>query len=144
MSLPEAVLTSRAATLTPGKALDLACGSGRNAIWLDEHGWQVTAVDLVPCPLPKSILKRVADLEKHEFKIEPDSWDLIVCWLYWQADLLPKIAAGLRTGGIAALCGKTTGRFATSLTNYRDAFPGWEELVSGANSDRAWVLFRKP
>ena len=28
-----------------GRALDLACGEGRNAIWLAAHGWQVTAVD---------------------------------------------------------------------------------------------------
>ena len=144
MSFPESVLTSRLAALIPGNALDLACGSGRNAIWLDEHGWQVTAVDLTPGYLPKGIHQRVADLEKHEFKIEPNCWELIVCWLYWQADLLPEIAAGVRSGGIAALCGKTEGRFATSLANYRSAFPGWEELVSGENSERAWVLFRKP
>jgi ubiquinone/menaquinone biosynthesis C-methylase UbiE len=31
--------------LRPGRALDLACGEGRNAIWLARHGWQVTAVD---------------------------------------------------------------------------------------------------
>jgi hypothetical protein len=32
------------ADLTPGTALDLACGEGRNTIWLPVHGWQVTAV----------------------------------------------------------------------------------------------------
>lgn len=31
--------------LTPGRALDLAAGEGRNAIWLVEQGWEVTAVD---------------------------------------------------------------------------------------------------
>ncbi len=35
-----------AADLPPGKALDLGCGSGQNAIWLAERGWVVTAVDL--------------------------------------------------------------------------------------------------
>ncbi len=34
-----------AADLRPGKALDLGCGSGQNAIWLAERGWVVTAVD---------------------------------------------------------------------------------------------------
>jgi SAM-dependent methyltransferase len=31
--------------LTPGRALDLACGEGRNARWLAERGWEVTAID---------------------------------------------------------------------------------------------------
>lgn len=34
-----------AGALTPGRALDLAAGEGRNAIWLVEQGWEVTAVD---------------------------------------------------------------------------------------------------
>jgi SAM-dependent methyltransferase len=31
--------------LPPGNAVDLACGEGRNAIWLAEQGWRVTAID---------------------------------------------------------------------------------------------------
>lgn len=34
-----------AADLPPGRALDLAAGEGRNALWLAERGWTVTAVD---------------------------------------------------------------------------------------------------
>jgi cyclopropane fatty-acyl-phospholipid synthase-like methyltransferase len=32
----------------PGKALDLGCGTGTNAIYMTQHGWDVTAVDFVP------------------------------------------------------------------------------------------------
>jgi SAM-dependent methyltransferase len=41
------------ADLPPGRALDLGAGEGRNAIWLAERGWQVTAVDFSAVGLAK-------------------------------------------------------------------------------------------
>ena len=40
--------------LAPGRALDLACGEGRNAIWLAERGWKVTGVDFSKTGLEKA------------------------------------------------------------------------------------------
>ncbi|WP_203337727.1 class I SAM-dependent methyltransferase [Nocardioides limicola] len=37
--------------LTPGTALDAGCGTGAEAIWLAEQGWQVTGVDISPAAL---------------------------------------------------------------------------------------------
>jgi SAM-dependent methyltransferase len=42
---PSRFLAAEVAGLRPGAALDLACGAGRNAVWLAEQGWRVTAVD---------------------------------------------------------------------------------------------------
>jgi len=42
---PNRFLVEEVADLKPGRALDLAAGEGRNAIWLAEHGWSVEAVD---------------------------------------------------------------------------------------------------
>jgi SAM-dependent methyltransferase len=43
------------ADLAPGRALDLGTGEGRNAIWLAERGWQVTAVDFSAVGLAKAV-----------------------------------------------------------------------------------------
>src|SRR6476646_1454842 len=42
---PNRFLVRETEGLAPGRALDLACGEGRNALWLAARGWQVTAVD---------------------------------------------------------------------------------------------------
>lgn len=42
---PNQFVAAELADLPPGDALDLACGEGRNALWLARRGWQVTAVD---------------------------------------------------------------------------------------------------
>lgn len=42
---PNELFASEVRGLQPGKALDVACGEGRNAIWLAEEGWDVTAID---------------------------------------------------------------------------------------------------
>jgi SAM-dependent methyltransferase len=43
---PNQFLVQEVQGLRPGHALDLACGEGRNAVWLAERGWRVTGVDL--------------------------------------------------------------------------------------------------
>jgi len=97
-------------TVAPGRALDLACGHGRNSLYLASLGWQVTAVDrsepairiLRDRAAGLSIDARVADLERGEFTIEPEAYDLIVDFFYLQRDLFPAIRAGVRVGGIFA------------------------------------------
>jgi len=42
---PSRFVVAEVAGLRPGAALDLACGAGRNAVWLAGQGWRVTAVD---------------------------------------------------------------------------------------------------
>ena len=42
---PNRFVTGEVTALPAGRAIDLGTGEGRNAIWLAERGWQVTAVD---------------------------------------------------------------------------------------------------
>jgi len=44
-SAPSEFLSAEAEALPPGRALDVACGAGRNAVWLARRGWRVTGVD---------------------------------------------------------------------------------------------------
>ena len=51
---PNQFLEREAADLRPGRALDLATGEGRNAIWLARQGWRVTGVDFSDVALGKA------------------------------------------------------------------------------------------
>ena len=51
---PNAVVVEQATALHPGRALDLACGEGRNAIWLATRGWSVAAVDFSQVAIDKA------------------------------------------------------------------------------------------
>jgi len=45
---------------TPGKALDLGCGTGTNAVFMTQHGWDVTAIDFVPRAITKAKARAAA------------------------------------------------------------------------------------
>jgi tellurite methyltransferase len=93
-----------------GFALDLACGPGRNALYLADRGWRVTAVDGSPVAIDLlrarsrerklSIDARVVDLESDDFAIAPETYDLILACYYLQRSLIPGIKAALRPGGL--------------------------------------------
>jgi SAM-dependent methyltransferase len=51
---PNRFVAEEAADLAPGRALDVACGEGRNAIWLARQGWDVVAVDFSSVGLDKA------------------------------------------------------------------------------------------
>ncbi len=104
------LLVRAASRLKPGRALDLACGVGRHAIFLAERGWQVTAVDAsrVGIELARVAARergvevdwRVIDLERGSFEIEAEAYDLIGVFYYLQRDLFPQIRAGVVRGGL--------------------------------------------
>ncbi len=51
---PNRFLPPEVAVLQPGRALDLACGEGRNAVWLATQGWNATGVDYSQVGLDKA------------------------------------------------------------------------------------------
>jgi SAM-dependent methyltransferase len=92
------------------RALDVACGAGRHALFLAARGFRVTAVDAsrVGVALMSERARergleldaRVADLERGEFLVEPETYDLVCDFYYLQRDLFPALRAGVRPGGL--------------------------------------------
>jgi SAM-dependent methyltransferase len=56
---PNRFLVAEVEDLAPGRALDVACGEGRNAVWLASQGWEVTGVDFSPVGIAKA--RRLAE-----------------------------------------------------------------------------------
>jgi len=107
------VLADRAAPRS-GRALDVACGSGRNATWLALAGFKSYGVDHLPDALAKardlaeSARRTVpalevpmwvrANLEK-AWPFRSGVFDLVVCVRFLWRPLVPALAAALRPGG---------------------------------------------
>lgn len=143
---PNPLLVRVAETLSTGRALDVACGAGRHALFLARRGWRVTAVDAsrVGVEITRERARRmnvdvdarVADLERGQFEIERDAYDLIAVFYYLQRDLWPEIRAGLRAGGtlVAAIhlvdedSADETGNpnFLLQPSELREEFGDWE------------------
>jgi SAM-dependent methyltransferase len=89
----------------PGRALDVAGGAGRNAIWLARRGWRVTIVDVSPeglalaraaaADLPLQLV--CADLERAP--LPPGPFDLVVSSYFLRRELFPAFPAVLAPGG---------------------------------------------
>ncbi len=82
---PDPTLADVAGGLTPGRALDLAAGDGRNAIWLAAHGWDVTAVDFSAVAIGRAsaaadaagVSVRWVNADLLEWHPEPRLFDLV-------------------------------------------------------------------
>jgi tellurite methyltransferase len=107
---PTILIVEIAEKLAPGTAIDLACGAGRNSLYLAEQGWTVTAVDgsetAVELVQRRSAVRglkvhtKVADLTDPNFTLLPDAFDLILIAYYLQRDLFAKVRAAVRPGGV--------------------------------------------
>ena len=115
---PNRFLVHEVDGLPPGRALDLGCGEGRNAIWLAEQSWQVTGVDFSEIGLDKA--RRLAADRGVEvtwvhanllvYQPEEGAFDLVIV-MYIQlpaaqlADALKRASAALAPGGTLLVVG---------------------------------------
>jgi 2-polyprenyl-3-methyl-5-hydroxy-6-metoxy-1,4-benzoquinol methylase len=115
---PSEFLVAEVAGVPPGTALDLACGAGRNAVWLAQQGWRVTAVDFSEVALRAAAnLAAASGVEVEWIEADVVTWmpprqayDL-VCVLYLQLPAperriaLAHAASAVRPGGTLLVLG---------------------------------------
>ncbi|OGO42885.1 MAG: hypothetical protein A2Z04_07895, partial [Chloroflexi bacterium RBG_16_57_9] len=108
---PHALLVDHLHLLTGGRALDLACGVGRDTLFLAAQGYRVDAVDLSRIALKMARAEAArrnfsvhfvqADLDT--YSILPETYDVIVDFYFLDRRLVPQMRAGLKPGGLMFL-----------------------------------------
>jgi tellurite methyltransferase len=101
------ILDRGAWPIAAGRALDIATGKGRNALFLAERGFEVVAIDISGVALEAArkraqarslrISWRQEDLEG--LALPDDQYDLILNFNYLQRSLIPQIKTALKMGG---------------------------------------------
>lgn len=98
-----------------GRALDLAGGTGRHALWLAERGWDATLVDISPTAVAVAaasgsrrglrLATEVVDLDDSDPLGGP--WDLVIIHHYLNRALLARVHQLLSPGGTLVICHPT-------------------------------------
>jgi tellurite methyltransferase len=94
--------------LPQGRALDIAMGEGRNAVYLAKKGFIVDGVDISEVGLKKArllarnnhVMINTIDADLNTYTIKPESYDVILNIDYLQKSLIPEIKKGLKHGGV--------------------------------------------
>ena len=130
---PNRFLVAEVDGLAPGRALDLACGAGRNAVWLAEQGWQVTGVDFSDVAIDNArrlagdrgvaVEWPVADVG--EWEPQADAFDLVVVlYLHLPAEerrpIMRRAAAALAGGGTILVVGHHSANIAEGTGGPQD------------------------
>jgi SAM-dependent methyltransferase len=132
--------------LPPGRALDLGCGEGADAVWLAERGWNVVAVDISDTALGRASeaaeSRGVADrIEFVQLDLSdgfPDgTFDLISSQFLHSTVYLDRqkalanAAAALRPGGLLVIVDHGSAPPWVSKLDHHHEFPSAEEVVAG-------------
>jgi SAM-dependent methyltransferase len=134
--------------LPDGRALDIACGRGRNALYLAEQGLTVTAIDVSEealAQLASEAAHRNLPVETRQIDLEAapqlpsDTFDLVLEFFFLHRPLLPQLLQAVRPGGVAVLrTFSSAGAFAGGPGNpafvlrpgeLLEIFAGWDILL---------------
>ncbi len=146
---PALLLVHAARDLPPGRTLDLACGAGRNAIWLASRGWEVMAIDgaaeairIVREHAPQ-VDARVLDLETDApLPFDDESFDLVAILFYLHRPLFTEARRVVRRGGIIVAAARMSGSFAIAPGEMRSYFEG-DEVLHQREGEIAEMIIRR-
>lgn len=108
---PNVVLVDEVSDLTPGRALDLGCGEGADAIWLAQQGWTVTGVDISSVALGRAAqhakdagVEDRIDWQQHELgrSFPEGSFDLVSVQFLHSKTELPRDVILRSAAGVVA------------------------------------------
>lgn len=105
---PVPFLAQHVDELPKGRALDIATGEGRNAVYLAKKGFLVEGVDISQVGLHKAqklaaengVKIQTVNVDLHKYHIRPNHYSVIMNFYYLQRNLIPQIKAGLVPGGM--------------------------------------------
>lgn len=91
-----------------GRVLDLAMGTGRNALFLAERGYDVTGIDISPVAVERCLEKaselgvelRAVCADLRSYALPERTFDVILNFYYLQRDLCPAVSRALAAGGV--------------------------------------------
>jgi SAM-dependent methyltransferase len=134
--------------LPPGRALDLGCGEGADAVWLAERGWDVVAVDISDTALGRAadaassrgVADRIQFVQVDLSDEFPDgTFDLISSQFLHSTvgldrpSILANAAAALRPGGLLVIVDHGSAPPWASKLDHHHEFPSAEEVITGLN-----------
>jgi len=138
LSDPAELLVEAVHEVPPGRALDLACGAGRNALWLASRGWRVVAIDgaseavRIVREHDATIDARVLDLETAgRLPFEDESFDLVAILYYLHRPLFAEAKRVVRRGGSIVCAVKMRGTYRVAPGELARAFQDCEIVRSG-------------
>ncbi len=131
---PNRFLVAEVGSLRPGRALDLACGEGRNALWLAEWGWEVVGVDFSAVGLDKArslaasrgLRVELVEADLREWDPPEASFDLVVLiYLHLPAadrrQVLAAASRALAPGGTLLVVGHDSTNLTDGVGGPQDA-----------------------
>jgi len=148
---PAAIVVDAVKLMPPGRALDLACGRGRNAVFLVEQGWSVVGIDgsaAVMEGIDPRVTTRVLDLERNPLPYENDSFDMVCIIHFLHRPQFGEARRVTRPGGAVVSAIHTTRstmnpKYTLAIGELRSFFDGWEIIVD-REDQIAEVVARKP